>query len=247
MIRLNMRCKNVCDLFHAVPSLPACRLKVPVGFLGNCPFEEHQLVVLCCQQFTAGQQQTILDDSDPDSVLHSENVVDLTESGDDSKLSVSPPLELRDDAYYLDGIDYNTWRPAPMGQGVRLRGRGNGRRKSRSMPLPHHEHQRNYADVLVEKVLADQGLGRYADPNLIRTTQLEIAEAYNMTEAQMHSAARSLMQRSPKYFEHMGGQRPADIKDFNQYSKTALLKPREINSSEEVDISDDMNMFMSVV
>ncbi|KRZ89964.1 Voltage-dependent calcium channel type D subunit alpha-1 [Trichinella sp. T8] len=188
----------------------------------------------------------ILDDSDPDSVLHSENVVDLTESGDDSKLSVSPPLELRDDAYYLDGIDYNTWRPAPMGQGVRLRGRGNGRRKSRSMPLPHHEHQRNYADVLVEKVLADQGLGRYADPNLIRTTQLEIAEAYNMTEAQMHSAARSLMQRSPKYFEHMGGQRPADIKDFNQYSKTALLKPREINSSEEVDISDDMNMFMSV-
>ncbi|KRY20600.1 Voltage-dependent calcium channel type D subunit alpha-1 [Trichinella patagoniensis] len=189
----------------------------------------------------------ILDDSDPDSVLHSENVVDLTESGDDSKLSVSPPLELRDDAYYLDGIDYNTWRPAPMGQGVRLRGRGNGRRKSRSMPLPHHEHQRNYADVLVEKVLADQGLGRYADPNLIRTTQLEIAEAYNMTEAQMHSAARSLMQRSPKYFEHMGGQRPADIKDFNQYSKTALLKPREINSSEEVDISDDMNMFMSVV
>ncbi|XP_003380707.1 voltage gated calcium channel IQ domain protein [Trichinella spiralis] len=189
----------------------------------------------------------ILDDSDPDSVLHSENVVDLTESGDDSKPSVSPPLELRDDAYYLDGIDYNTWRPAPMGQGVRLRGRGNGRRKSRSMPLPHHEHQRNYADVLVEKVLADQGLGRYADPNLIRTTQLEIAEAYNMTEAQMHSAARSLMQRSPKYFEHMGGQRPADIKDFNQYSKTALLKPREINSSEEVDISDDMNMFMSVV
>ncbi|KRX25282.1 Voltage-dependent L-type calcium channel subunit alpha-1F [Trichinella nelsoni] len=190
----------------------------------------------------------ILDDSDPDSVLHSENVVDLTESGDDSKPSASPPLELRDDAYYLDGIDYNTWRPAPMGQGVRLRGRGNnGRRKSRSMPLPHHEHQRNYADVLVEKVLADQGLGRYADPNLIRTTQLEIAEAYNMTEAQMHSAARSLMQRSPKYFEHMGGQRPADIKDFNQYSKTALLKPREINSSEEVDISDDMNMFMSVM
>ncbi|KRX25278.1 Voltage-dependent calcium channel type D subunit alpha-1 [Trichinella nelsoni] len=155
----------------------------------------------------------ILDDSDPDSVLHSENVVDLTESGDDSKPSASPPLELRDDAYYLDGIDYNTWRPAPMGQGV----------------------------------LADQGLGRYADPNLIRTTQLEIAEAYNMTEAQMHSAARSLMQRSPKYFEHMGGQRPADIKDFNQYSKTALLKPREINSSEEVDISDDMNMFMSVM
>ncbi|KAL1231341.1 Voltage-dependent calcium channel [Trichinella pseudospiralis] len=187
----------------------------------------------------------ILDDSDPDSVMHPENVVDLTESGDDSKSSVSPPLELRDDAYYLDGIDYNTWRPAPMGQGVRLRRRGNGRRKSRSMPLPHD--QRNYADVLVEKVLADQGLGRYADPNLIRTTQLEIAEAYNMTEAQMHSAARSLMQRSPKYFEHMGGQRPADIKDFNQYSKTALLKPRQMNSSEDVDISDDMNMFMSVV
>ncbi|KRZ69837.1 Voltage-dependent calcium channel type D subunit alpha-1 [Trichinella papuae] len=187
----------------------------------------------------------ILDDSDPDSIMHPENVVDLTESGDDSKSSVSPPLELRDDAYYLDGIDYNTWRPAPMGQGVRLRRRGNnGRRKSRSMPLPHD--QRNYADVLVEKVLADQGLGRYADPNLIRTTQLEIAEAYNMTEAQMHSAARSLMQRSPKYFEHMGGQRPADIKDFNQYSKTALLKPREMNNSEDVDISDDMNMFMSV-
>ncbi|KFD52385.1 hypothetical protein M513_06766, partial [Trichuris suis] len=138
-------------------------------------------------------------------------------------------------------LDYGTWRPAPNGQGVRFP-------SSSSLPWPRPgpstPKQRSYADVLVEQVLTNRGLGRYTDPHLIRTAQLEIAEAYNMTEEQLQSAARSIVQQSPKYFEHLGGQKPSDIKDFNQYSQSALFKPRSVN---EDDMPGGMHVFMSAV
>ncbi|CDW52516.1 voltage dependent calcium channel type D subunit [Trichuris trichiura] len=186
----------------------------------------------------------ILDESDPEPVgrrRRQSNIVDLNVSSEEeSRSPSSPPEEFREEVGYGDRLDYGTWRPAPNGQGVRF--------PSSSLawhrPVPSTPRQRNYADVLVEQVLTNRGLGRYTDPHLIRTAQLEIAEAYNMTEEQLQSAARSIVQQSPKYFEHLGGQKPSDIKDFNQYSQSALFKPRSVN---EDDMPGGMHVFMSAV
>uniref|UniRef100_A0A5S6R1F3 Voltage-dependent L-type calcium channel subunit alpha n=1 Tax=Trichuris muris TaxID=70415 RepID=A0A5S6R1F3_TRIMR len=184
----------------------------------------------------------ILDESDQELVGRSGNVVDLNASyGEQSRSPSSPPEEFREEVGYGDRLDYGTWRPAPNGQGVRFPSSASSRW---SQPGPSTPKQRNYADVLVEHVLTNRGLGRYTDPYLIRTAQLEIAEAYNMTEEQLQSAARSIVQQSPKYFEHLGGQKPSDIKDFNQYSQSALFKPRSAN---EGDITSGMHVFMSAV
>lgn len=49
-----------------------------------------------------------------------------------------------------------------------------------------------------------QGLGRYADPTVIEAARREIAEAYNLDPEQMDHAAANIIQKSPKYYHHMG-------------------------------------------
>ena len=41
--------------------------------------------------------------------------------------------------------------------------------------------------------MAQQGLGKYCDPDFVRSTQLEMQEALEMTEEEMDLAAHELM------------------------------------------------------
>ncbi|XP_045779667.1 muscle calcium channel subunit alpha-1-like isoform X8 [Maniola jurtina] len=49
------------------------------------------------------------------------------------------------------------------------------------------------AESLVSKVLAEQGLGEYCDPEFVRNTSREMQEALDMTQEQMDRAAHQLM------------------------------------------------------
>lgn len=45
-------------------------------------------------------------------------------------------------------------------------------------------------------MLADQGLGKYCDPEFVRTTSREIAEALDMTTEEMDRAAHNILSAS---------------------------------------------------
>lgn len=49
---------------------------------------------------------------------------------------------------------------------------------------------------LIWQVLADQGLGKYCDPEFVRTTSREIAEALEMTSEEMDRAAHDILSAS---------------------------------------------------
>lgn len=48
--------------------------------------------------------------------------------------------------------------------------------------------------TLLLQVLLEEGLGKYCDPDLVRTTQRELAEAINLTQEEMDLAAHQIMQ-----------------------------------------------------
>lgn len=49
------------------------------------------------------------------------------------------------------------------------------------------------AESLVSRVFQEQGLAKYCDPDLVRMTQHEMAEAYDLTDDEMEKAAQKLM------------------------------------------------------
>lgn len=51
------------------------------------------------------------------------------------------------------------------------------------------------AESLVGRVLADQGLGKYCDPDFVRCTSKEMQEALDMTQEEMDRAAHHLLQQ----------------------------------------------------
>ncbi|GFY73712.1 CAC1F_C domain-containing protein [Trichonephila inaurata madagascariensis] len=50
------------------------------------------------------------------------------------------------------------------------------------------------AENLVGRVLQEQGLGRYCDPEFVKATQRELAEAINLTPEELDRAAHRLLQ-----------------------------------------------------
>ncbi len=76
------------------------------------------------------------------------------------------------------------------------------------------------------QVFGEQGLHGLADADVVRVAELEIAEAYDMTAEQMELAAQRVVQSSPRFYEHLGGLSPSELRDYNQYSQHALLRPR---------------------
>ncbi|KAL3189818.1 hypothetical protein MRX96_020843 [Rhipicephalus microplus] len=50
------------------------------------------------------------------------------------------------------------------------------------------------AENLVGRVLHEQGLGKYCDADFVRATQLELAEAFNLTQEEMDRAAHEILQ-----------------------------------------------------
>lgn len=49
------------------------------------------------------------------------------------------------------------------------------------------------AESLVGRVLAEQGLGKYCDPDFVRYTSKEMQEALDMTQEEMDRAAHQLL------------------------------------------------------
>ncbi|CAH1784486.1 unnamed protein product [Owenia fusiformis] len=108
---------------------------------------------------------------------------------------------MRDPSYYLDGSESVPSLQSPV-------------------PLTRQD-RRSSAESLVEKVLQQEGMGRYIDPSILRR---EIAEAHDMTLDEVERAAHQL--RHPEenantklpYYEHLGGYSLQELKDYNQYS-----------------------------
>lgn len=102
------------------------------------------------------------------------------------------------------------------------------------------------------QILEHEGLDRYIDP---RCLQREIAEANDVSPAELDRAARELTrsQRNssgngnnssssrPPYYEHLGGYTMHEMKDYNQYSRQDdLLKPQRGYSQDYSDDNDEM-------
>ncbi|CAD5219442.1 unnamed protein product [Bursaphelenchus okinawaensis] len=134
--------------------------------------------------------------------------------------------------------DNRTYRPVPDGQSVRLPHTDSRRTLFRpaepgeyynyekpSAPLVqrHLPNNRQHpADQLVRDAL-QTSLGRYMDPQVVEVARRELAEAYELNERQLQSAAQYTL-ANPTYLEHVGGIRPEEINDYNQYSQQSLLR-----------------------
>ena len=127
--------------------------------------------------------------------------------------ALQKPLMLaRNQAFAMAGVssDYDdmyepTYRPAPEGKSVRLPF------SSRPVYRPVERHE-SVADKLVGEALQ---LGRYMDPSVVVAARREIAEAYELDDQQLDTAAYSLTY--PNYA--LGGLHPDEINDINQYSR----------------------------
>lgn len=64
--------------------------------------------------------------------------------------------------------------------------------------------------MVLLQVLADQGLGKYCDPDFVRTTSREIAEALEMTSEEMDRAAHNILSASQQELtsEEVSSDRP---------------------------------------
>ena len=161
--------------------------------------------------------------------------IDLEERLEEAERMTMPiqkPLMLaRDQAIALAGVNSptlpypayeepyeRTYRPVPEGQSVRLP--YSSRPVMHPVPLHPEERQRNIADRLVGDALQ---LGRYMDETVVGVARRELAEAYEMDERELESAAFTLT--NPEYLEHVGGLHPEEFSDINQYSQRSLLRP----------------------
>ncbi|KAF7267572.1 hypothetical protein GWI33_019210 [Rhynchophorus ferrugineus] len=61
------------------------------------------------------------------------------------------------------------------------------------------------AESLVGRILAEQGLGKYCDPEFVRNTSKEMQEALDMTQEEMDRAAHQLLQQE-RQLRNRGGQ-----------------------------------------
>ncbi|ELT95848.1 hypothetical protein CAPTEDRAFT_206641, partial [Capitella teleta] len=111
-------------------------------------------------------------------------------------------------------------------------------------PLARQLHVKGSAESLVEKVLEHAGLDRFIDP---RCLQREIAEANDVSSAELDRAARELRKPSsrPPYYEHLGGYSIHEMKDYNQYSQQDSLLPQQREYSQ--DYSDDDMVYVTTL
>uniref|UniRef100_F1KQB4 Voltage-dependent L-type calcium channel subunit alpha n=2 Tax=Ascaris TaxID=6251 RepID=F1KQB4_ASCSU len=117
-----------------------------------------------------------------------------------------------------------TYRPAPDGKSVRLPF------SSRPVLRPAESNEEGLTERLVGEAL---GLGRYMDERVVEAARREIAEAYSLEESELESAAVALT--DARYLEHLGMER-SEVRDFNRYSASALLRPAPSQETHEDDL-----------
>ncbi|XP_060516431.1 muscle calcium channel subunit alpha-1 isoform X4 [Cylas formicarius] len=66
------------------------------------------------------------------------------------------------------------------------------------------------AESLVGRILAEQGLGKYCDPDFVRNTSKEMQEALDMTQEEMDRAAHQLLQHERQLRTRGGQSSPVD-------------------------------------
>lgn len=55
------------------------------------------------------------------------------------------------------------------------------------------------AESLVGRILVEQGLGKYCDPDFVRYTSKEMQEALDMTQEEMDRAAHEILQQEKRH------------------------------------------------
>uniref|UniRef100_A0A183BSL2 Voltage-dependent L-type calcium channel subunit alpha n=1 Tax=Globodera pallida TaxID=36090 RepID=A0A183BSL2_GLOPA len=134
------------------------------------------------------------------------------------------------------GGGYDEQQQPPMGGGA---GGGHGAvhhqqqqqpRRRRILPAqpsadgrhPHYEDHRTGRNVLTDRLVGDAlQLGPYHDAHVVEVARRELAEAYQLDERNMDSAAYTYLE------QHLGGVCPEDIQDINKYSQHALMRPEQ--------------------
>lgn len=125
------------------------------------------------------------------------------------------------------------------------------------MPLQNRQFHNSHllTDRLVGEALQ---LGRYMDPSVVEVARRELAEAYELDQHQLDSAAYTLADQNGKiknlnfftkkknlainlnntnnltdrnYLEHVGGYHAEEINDINLYSQQSLFRPADNNNS----------------
>ncbi|KJH46257.1 voltage gated calcium channel IQ domain protein [Dictyocaulus viviparus] len=87
------------------------------------------------------------------------------------------------------------------------------------------------ADRLVGQAL---GLGRYMDRRVVGAARREIEEVFALNDREMDMAAHTL---APQFMQHVGMN---EIRDYNEYSKSGLLRPTTQFSQESSGSQDDL-------
>ncbi|KAJ1347400.1 hypothetical protein KIN20_002441 [Parelaphostrongylus tenuis] len=137
-----------------------------------------------------------------------------------------PLIMARSQALALAGMPSEayegTYRPVPEGKSLSL--------PYSSRVLVTADDSRP-ADRLVGQAL---GLGRYMDRRVVGAARREIGEAFALNDREMDIAADTL---APQYMQHVGMN---EIRDYNEYSRSGLLRPATQPSQESAGSQDDM-------
>ncbi|VDO35321.1 unnamed protein product [Haemonchus placei] len=115
-----------------------------------------------------------------------------------------------------------TYRPVPEGKSLNL--------PYASRSILTGEETRP-ADRLVGQAL---GLGRYMDRRVVGAARREIEEAFALKDHEMDMAADSL---APQFMQHVGMN---EMRDYNEYSRSGLLRPAAQPSQESSGSQEDL-------
>ncbi|KIH68558.1 hypothetical protein ANCDUO_01103 [Ancylostoma duodenale] len=131
-----------------------------------------------------------------------------------------PLIMARSQALALAGMPSEayegTYRPVPEGK---------------SLNLPFRDDDTRPADRLVGQAL---GLGRYMDRRVVGAARREIEEAFALNDREMDMAADSL---APQFMQHVGMN---EMRDYNEYSRSGLLRPAAQPSQESAGSQEDL-------
>ncbi|XP_018043905.1 PREDICTED: muscle calcium channel subunit alpha-1 isoform X3 [Atta colombica] len=123
----------------------------------------------------------------------------MNQLGTDLRLAVEENIPLRPLAVFGNPAQQTSYKVVDgSGSGNYLHPNSEYERLSHSMPGSPADRKPNFevigsAESLVGRVLVEQGLGKFCDPDFVRYTSREMQEALDMTREEMDQAAHQLL------------------------------------------------------
>ncbi|XP_018365717.1 PREDICTED: voltage-dependent calcium channel type D subunit alpha-1-like isoform X2 [Trachymyrmex cornetzi] len=123
----------------------------------------------------------------------------MNQLGTDLRLAVEENIPLRPLAVFGNPVQQTSYKVVDgSGSGNYLHPNSEYERLSHSMPGSPADRKPNFevigsAESLVGRVLVEQGLGKFCDPDFVRYTSREMQEALDMTREEMDQAAHQLL------------------------------------------------------